>query len=118
MLRGHPALQRTHLCDLHAFQKDDRPCHRPEQYDPILRWRHGFFVAQNYKSCHGMLMLARKFDAKRLEAACNRLKDASSASYSMVKRILNAGLDRMQTDEIPEAPLPVHENIRGGNEYQ
>jgi transposase len=78
----------------------------------------GAVVEQNYKACHGMLMLAKKFDAKRLEAACNRLKDASSASYSMVKRILNAGLDRMQTDEIPEAPLPVHENIRGGNEYQ
>ena len=70
MLRGHPALQRTHLCDLHACQKDDRPCHRPERHDPILRWCHGFFVAQNYKSCHGICLLS--------EPGCTMTKEDAS----------------------------------------
>jgi transposase len=77
----------------------------------------GVIPEQNYKACHGMLMLGRKFGNHRLESACRRLKDASAASYTMVRRILHTGLDRAETDTpLPILP-PLHENIRGGGEY-
>jgi len=77
----------------------------------------GAIEEQNYKACHGMLMLARKFGNERLEAACNRLQDASSASYTTVKRILQAGLDRLVSEDLEAKTIPLHENIRGGSEY-
>jgi hypothetical protein len=77
----------------------------------------GAIEEQNYKACHGMLMLARKFGNERLEAACNRLQSASSASYTMVKRILDKGLDRLVSEDLEAGTIPQHENIRGGSEY-
>ena len=77
----------------------------------------GAVEEQNYKACHGMLMLARKFGTERLEAACNRLRDASSTSYTMVKRILHAGLDRLVAEDLGAKTIPTHANIRGGSEY-
>ena len=77
----------------------------------------GAIEEQNYKACHGMLMLARKFGNERLEAACNRLQGASSASYTMVKRILHKGLDRLVSEDLEAERIPLHENIRGGSEY-
>ena len=77
----------------------------------------GAIEEQNYKACHGMLMLARRFGNERLEAACNRLQGVSSASYTMVKRILHKGLDRLVSEDLEAETIPLHENIRGGSEY-
>ena len=76
-----------------------------------------FLVEQNYKSCFGLLMLSRKYDAVRLEAACNRALQGTRVNYTMIKNILAKGLDKSNVmGEVK--PIPHHENIRGKENYQ
>lgn len=76
-----------------------------------------FFIEQNYKSCFGMLRLQNKYGAARLELACERAILGSRVNYTLIKSILERGLDKLST--IPTAqPLPHHENIRGKDHYQ
>lgn len=76
------------------------------------------FVQQSYKSCQGLLSLSKKYGEERLEAACNRVVETSSVNYSMIKRILNNGLDReLQVEIKNESYVPTHENVRGSEAY-
>jgi transposase len=82
-----------------------------------LMLQNSIYIEQNYKACFGMLMLHKKYGIPRLEAACTRALQGSRINYSMIKNILERGLDRQQT--LPLAPpLPVHDNIRGKDQYQ
>lgn len=74
-------------------------------------------VEQNYKACFGMLMLQKKYGRDRLEAACSRALLGTRINYTMIKNILERGLDRMLFFT-PETPIPLHENIRGKEHYQ
>jgi len=74
---------------------------------------------QGYRSCLGILRLAKRYDAARLEAACARALAAGARSYRHVDAILKRGLDRVVAAATPEAgPVAVpHENIRGRDYY-
>jgi transposase len=75
---------------------------------------------QGYRSCLGILRLAKRFGEGRLEAACARAGAVRARSYRHVESILKNGLDRLPSpDEATEerAPLAAHENIRGGGYY-
>lgn len=74
-------------------------------------------VEQNYKACFGMLMLQKKYGRDRLEAACSRALLGTRINYTMIKNILERGLDRMLFFT-PETPIPLHKNIRGKDHYQ
>jgi transposase len=71
---------------------------------------------QGYRSCLGILRLAKRYDAARLEAACARALTAGARSYRHVDAILKRGLDRT-TPAPPTAPGPAHDNIRGRDYY-
>jgi len=80
---------------------------------------------QGYRSCLGILRLARSFGRERLEAACARGMAIRARSYRHIDSILKRGLDRLPLPEqaathAPSAaPAPItHENIRGGTYYQ
>jgi len=75
------------------------------------------YIEQNYKACFGMLMLQKKYGTPRLEAACKRALQGSRVNYTMIKNILERGLDK-QTTLFEEHTTPAHENIRGKNNYQ
>ena len=75
------------------------------------------YPEQNYKSCHGLLMLQGTFGAQRLEAACARALGGTRINYTMIKNILHAGLDKQQVI-FDDVPLPDHDNIRGPEHYQ
>jgi transposase len=75
------------------------------------------YMEQNYKSCYGMLMLARKFSPIRLEAACQRALRGTRINYTMLKNILERGLDQ-QPLEPNLYTIPEHTNIRGKEQYQ
>ena len=75
------------------------------------------YIEQNYKACHGMLMLHNKYSKLRLEAACARALTGTRLNYTMIKNILKSGLDKQQ-QLFESAPLPIHENIRGAEHYQ
>src|SRR5579859_63083 len=75
------------------------------------------YIEQNYKACFGMLILQKKYGRDRLEAACLRALQGSRINYTMIKNILEHGLDK-QLPLLNEHPLPSHENIRGKDHYQ
>ncbi len=76
-----------------------------------------FYVEQNYKSCFGMMMLRNKYGLSRLEAACNRALRGNRVNYHMIKNILERGLDKLPVTENSHT-IPLHENIRGKDNYQ
>jgi transposase len=74
---------------------------------------------QAYRSCFGILGLAKQYGLDRLEAACRRALSSKLLSYKGVKNILIAKLDQLELAF--EEPIPVvhssHDNIRGSNYY-
>ena len=72
-----------------------------------------------YRSCLGLLKLARGYSKPRLEAACQRALAIHSASYRSVASILKQGLDQqpLSDDQTSQAELPLHTNVRGPGYY-
>ena len=72
---------------------------------------------QAFKSCLGILSLAKKFGPQRLEAAAVRANEYRVVSYKGVRNILERGLDRHSPRAVKQFSLSSHENIRGGAYY-
>ena len=74
---------------------------------------------QGYRSCLGILRLAKRYGEERLEAACNRGYSVNARSYRHIDSILKNGLDRVPLDDGAEsaATPSVHENVRGPSYY-
>lgn len=87
------------------------------QQAATLMLQNSIYLEQNYKACFGMLMLQKKFGAERLEAACARALQGSRINYTMIKNILERGLDK-QVHQPEFHPPPLHDNIRGKTHYQ
>lgn len=75
------------------------------------------YMEQNYKACFGMLMLEKRYGAHRLEAACTLALTGMRINYTMIKNILQSGMDKQVRLPI-EQSLPPHDNIRGPQQYQ
>lgn len=76
------------------------------------------YIEQNYKACFGMLMLHKKYSSSRLEAACTRALQGTRVNYTMIKNILQAGLDKVDILQDKNNIIPNHENIRGKDHYR
>jgi hypothetical protein len=72
---------------------------------------------QAYRTCLGILGLAKRYGDERLEAACRRALTAGIRSYKGVNNILKNKMDQLDRDEPTADPLPAHGNIRGGKYY-
>ena len=74
------------------------------------------YPEQAYRSCLGILNLARKHPQQALEQACQTALENKTYSYGAVKE----ELDWLSHQTIPSVPetLPAHENIRGNQYYQ
>lgn len=69
---------------------------------------------QAYKSCVGILALAKKVGNERLIRACQRAIDYEFYNYKTIQNILDKGLDRQTEDEeAKQLKMPLHDNIRG-----
>jgi transposase len=75
---------------------------------------------QGYRSCLGLLRLAKQYGAERVEAASARAVLVGARSYRHVEAMLKHGLDRvpLDTDDSIPAPRPTHANVRGPVYYQ
>ncbi len=71
-----------------------------------------------YRSCLGLLSLAKSYGHARLEAACERALLLGAPSRTSVLSILKRGLDHLPPsgDQESDAPL-AHENVRGATYY-
>lgn len=72
---------------------------------------------QGYRSCLGIIGLAKRFGAERLEAAALRALEIQARNYPSVKSILEKGLDRIPAPKSPEREPILHTNIRGSGYY-
>jgi transposase len=72
-----------------------------------------------YRSCLGILRLAKRYGPERLEVACGRALAVNALSYKHVESTLKHGLDRDRLDDTttPARPGLVHENVRGRDYY-
>ena len=73
---------------------------------------------QGFRTCLGILALARTYGDARLEAACVRGSSIRARSVASIRSILQNGLDRAFREDAAErcAPPP-HGNIRGGSYF-
>jgi transposase len=72
---------------------------------------------QAYKSCQGIMSLAKRYGSQRLILACNRANDCGQYQFKIVETILLRNLEQNKPDDNP-GPMPSHENIRGKEYYQ
>src|SRR5439155_25842083 len=78
--------------------------------DVILRSRP--HPEQGFRSCIGILGLVKRFGAARVDAACARALVLGTRSYSSVAAILKNHREHASAAAV-EAPILIHENIRG-----
>lgn len=82
------------------------------------------YPEQGYKSCAGVLALAKKVSNKRLEDACERALAYEYVSAKLVQSILDRELDKvpiksdLPQEESQTPVIPLHANIRGASHYQ
>ena len=80
--------------------------------DTILQSRR--HPEQGFRSCLGILRLGKTYGPDRLESAAARAVNLKACSYQSVKSILQNGLDRQPTLDLPPDRPPLqHANIRG-----
>jgi transposase len=75
------------------------------------------FPEQAYRSCLGILGLAKKYPHTQIEQACQAAMEAKIFSYKNVKEELDWLLKQAASPVTPET-LPTHANIRGHEYYQ
>lgn len=71
-----------------------------------------------YRSCLGLLSLAKRYGAARLEAACERALVLGTVKYRHVRDLLANHRDRLQSPDQSDWVSPTHANVRGPGYYQ
>ncbi len=79
--------------------------------DVILRARR--HPEQGFRSCLGIMRLAKPHGREALEAACERALEINALTYSSVKSILQNNLHRKRPEQAADGPAITHTNIRG-----
>jgi transposase len=73
---------------------------------------------QGFRSCLGILRLAKSYGDDRLEAACRRAVAIGGTSYRSVESILKHNLDQKPLSDQSAKSSPIeHNNIRGARYY-
>jgi len=74
---------------------------------------------QGYRSCLGIVRLADRYGAERVEAACRRALAVRAFSCRSVESILKTGLDRQPLPAArPVLVHPRHDNLCGAGYYR
>ena len=71
---------------------------------------------QGFRSCIGILGLVKRYGAARVDAACARALVLGTRSYNSVATILKNHRENAPPP-MAEAPVLIHENIRGPGYY-
>jgi transposase len=71
----------------------------------------GLLTPQHFKSCQGVISLARKYPKDRVDKACKRALEYNSITYKAVQGILEKNLDVSPQEDPPS--IPFNPNTRG-----
>jgi transposase len=124
---GHSTIH-EHMASTHQFVSDWNPDKftgwaasiAPVVKDYITRiLEAATYPEQAYRSCVGILSYEKKVGRLRFVSAVERATYYGAFNYTMIKKILQAGLDQVAFgDDTTISPLPNHDNIRGPQAYQ
>jgi len=75
------------------------------------------YPEHGFRSCMGVISLARRYSKERLEAACKRALSIKGVTYKSIKSILENNLDQKALPVQMALPAVIHANIRGTDYY-
>ncbi len=70
-----------------------------------------------YRGCLGIIRLAERYSAQRVEAASERALITGACRYKSVESILKNSLDQVSPSSSPPTATPPHDNIRGAEYF-
>ena len=73
---------------------------------------------QAFKSCMGVLQLSKGYKPEDLEKVCSMAIEYNSISLKFIKNSLKNNVHKTDQDGPIEMELPLHENIRGKDNYK
>lgn len=125
---GHSTIH-DHMPSTHQFVSEWNPdkftgwaaAIAPVVKDYIIRiLESNAYPEQTYRSCVGILSYEKKVGRQRLVNAVERATYYGVFNYTIIKKILQSGLDQLAFGDEPATPtsLPDHDNIRGPQSYQ
>jgi transposase len=121
-----------------AFVTD--PAHMPHEHRNFLEWtperiklwgekigshtrglmeaimEHRAHPEHGFRSCLGIVRLAKLYTPERVEEACTRALELKAYNYRSVKSLLEHGLERLHP-EAHKKIIPLHDNVRGRSYY-
>lgn len=126
-LKGHHTTVAEHMPPAHRYYAEWTP-------ERLIRWAEKIGPAtagvvqtvlhrrnhpqQGFRTCLGILRLAKGDGEPRLEAACRRATLIDAYRYKSIDSILRRGLDRQDLPEQQELDLAIdHDNLRGPGHY-
>ena len=125
--RSHPSTKAEHMPAAHRRYAEWTPSR-------ILQWartigprteavagevmRRRRHPEQGFRSCMGIMNLAKTYGAERVEAACARAIAIGSINYPSIASILKTEMDKRPLPKTVQLELPVdHANLRGPGYY-
>jgi hypothetical protein len=73
---------------------------------------------QAFRACMGVLQLEKKYGKEAIESSCKKAIDHNCISYRFISNILKNKTYLLTIDFDERSILPVHENIRGKENYK
>jgi len=73
---------------------------------------------QAFKSCMGVLNISKRYKREELEKVCARAVEYNSISFRFIKNSLQNNIHKTEPEKPIELKLPLHENIRGKDNYK
>lgn len=73
---------------------------------------------QAFKSCMGVMRLGKKYDQQALQLACKNALELNAISYRFIDNSLKNKTYKMDQEEETDLKLPLHDNIRGKDNYK
>jgi transposase len=77
---------------------------------------HREHAEHGFRSCLGLIRLAKLYPSERVEQACRRALDLQAYNYRSVKSLLERNLEKADP-ETTQKIIPLHANVRGKNYY-
>lgn len=123
---SHYTTDLEHLCSQHQHYFDRSPeyyLERAGKTSETLKLLVEHIFKQNrppeqlYKTCDGLLNLARHTPSEALQQACEIALEHQVYTYGFLKNILSNGTNKA-TESMSEKTLPKHHNLRGKHYYQ
>jgi hypothetical protein len=117
--------KKEHLCSTHKHFLDRSPDYYKKEAkkrsDVLLElteciFTQGNYPEQLYRTCDGLLRLARQIDKGILEEACRVAIQHRHYSYKFILNLIENNIVNHQKEDL-EKPLPLHENVRGKDQF-